>query len=245
MDLKCPSCGNAHRSEDHPGAFEILCACGYSLLVPDEKAFQVVIAEEDIPAAVDYSGGAPSALEESDPKIEVPSETESITNATPSFEALTPPEELPAGMIYDPFEIQNSLPTFDQSSPASDETHTHIPPSTPANSTRQEKPTAPELSGQWIVERSQSAAMGQFLGNSYKLQLEGLSREALVEISERALQLLKGRPWLETELRRKNILLEKLPDLTELEGVPELVAVEIYLAAFELGGKCRSSVLSS
>jgi len=62
VELICPSCGAKHRTEDYPGAFEILCACGYSILVPDVQAFDAPLtpAEE----APGFSHRAPIADEE-------------------------------------------------------------------------------------------------------------------------------------------------------------------------------------
>lgn len=40
MKIHCPSCGKPHLTEDHGGAFEIPCSCGYQILMPDVAALQ-------------------------------------------------------------------------------------------------------------------------------------------------------------------------------------------------------------
>src|SRR5687768_14620966 len=102
MDLSCPSCGVVHRTEDYPGAFEIQCSCGYSILVPDEQA----LAEPalDVPS---YDPSIPTAMEEEDAQMTIPAEDLSPSEAIeslPGSNEMTPPDQLPEGMVYDPFE---------------------------------------------------------------------------------------------------------------------------------------------
>ncbi len=227
MDIRCPSCGNSHRSEDHPGAFEISCSCGYSILVPDEKAFAVDTHTAPAPP-MNFSDAA--VAEASDDKVSMDFGQAAVEEAPSDHRTeMTPPEKLPDDMVYDPFELEGSAHA--PPVPLSDEGKTTTSPS------------APENSGQWIINRSQAASMGQFLGKSYKIRLQGLSREKLVEITKRCEALLTGRPWLETELRQRQILLDRIPEGTELDQVPELIAVEIYLACYELGGSCEVAAL--
>lgn len=262
MELTCPSCGTKHRTEDYPGAFDIQCVCGYSILVPDVEAFH----EGPSPGFVSRS---PLSQEDSETSIKL--DSSSFLMNEPTY---TPSEDLPAEMPYDPFEIpanqvsepQASPPSETQASPYSepqvnptsgDATLFSLPTSpspeprvtpasgTPAKPSHKKTPppppqaaTAERTTAQTLVERSQSASLGQLLGAPFDVEAQGLSREALVTVSMRCLKLLKNRPWLETELRRRKINLERIPDAPEFRSLPEIVAVEFYLACIEAGGRC-------
>lgn len=250
MELTCPSCGAKHRTEDHPGAFEIHCVCGYSILVPDEASFSLPV-EEAAPAAAHSPG---PAVEHSEPAVEsvVAPEPEPIAVNAPL--EMTPPEQLPEGMVYDPFELAQAeaaqsgavatefTPNFEMPAESSDAdataTGTAPAESAPAAAPARPATAAAPASGQAIVERVQAASMGRLLGADYRLRCEGLERDALVQITQRCLKLLKQRPWLETEVRGRKIDLESFPDSPVLARVPELLAMEIYLACAELGGSC-------
>ena len=249
MELSCPSCGAKHRTEDHPGAFEILCVCGYSLLVPDEKSFAPV--EPDPPPRT------PTAMDAEDAALAVsPPPAEEV----PSPLEMTPPDQLPEGMVYDPFELQqqqvaapstDALPQAfelpadafnpDPAAGASPSGFESIQPSEASPQATEAPKTAPAATpppGQSLVERVQLASMGHLLGHSFDISCEGLNRENLVLLAKRCSELTKRRPWLETELKKRNIELENLPENPSLKGVPEPVALEIYLTCFELGGTC-------
>lgn len=251
MEIKCPSCGTPHRSEDHPGAFEINCVCGYAILLPDEREFSIGVQQKP-------DASVPIALEQEDAdllvKIDAPSEDIAQIEGIDFAVDLTPPEELPKEMPYDPFEVGNlgEIPAFDNA-PAADVggmdfslPTTEATPEAPAaeSPTPQAAPTpvAPprRMTAQNIVDRAQTASMGQFLGSSYDLECRSLERGSLVEISKRCEKILLKRPWLQTELRNRKIDLQTLVDTSKIENLPEILAVEVYLAAYELGGSCQS-----
>jgi hypothetical protein len=114
MDLRCPSCGKTHRTQDYPGAFEINCSCGYSILVPNEEAFQVALDEnaaepKNIAAAQDDEA-PPLSAETLDP----------LKEFSPSTE-MTPPDQLPPEMVYDPFELKNEVESLENAAPSPSE----------------------------------------------------------------------------------------------------------------------------
>lgn len=120
MELRCPACGNAHNTEDYPGAFEIQCSCGYSILVPDEQSLSENIPVDDTHGFKD----APMAFdsEEEANRISVEADTES-SNGESSHEGshvsslgMTDPEELPEEMPYDPFELNTESSDSDEES---------------------------------------------------------------------------------------------------------------------------------
>lgn len=109
MELRCPSCGNAHNTEDYPGAFEIQCSCGYSILVPDEQSLSANIPVDethgfkDAPMAFDSEEEANKISVEPDENLvqeEVSDQQDHISSL-----GMTDPEELPEEMPYDPFEL--------------------------------------------------------------------------------------------------------------------------------------------
>lgn len=258
MEIKCPSCGAPHRTEDHPGAFEINCVCGYAILLPDEREFSVS-AHQSADANV------PIALEQEDAellvKIDAPEENVGNIEGIDFAVDLTPPEELPKEMPYDPFEVGSlgdvpafdnapesdaegmdfSLPTETPSEPAQESLSAATP--TPDEKPRSVPPVAAparRMTAQNVVDRAQTASMGQFLGSSYDIECQSLERNALVEISRRCEKILSKRPWLQTELRNRKIDLQSLVETSKIENLPEILAVEVYLAAYELGGSCQS-----
>lgn len=236
MEINCPSCGVKHRTEDSPGAFEINCVCGYALLVPDEDALRRATPNAE-------SVRIPISLEEEDQSLLIKPDVE---NTAPPAEGLTDSADLPDGMIYDPFEVQgfeNPPPTLSVVENPPDEFSPDEPEPSAGRFDSVTVITTPEkpAPAQTIVNRSQAASMGQFLGATYDIECQGLDRESLVSLSQRCQLLVKSRPWLETELRRRQIRLETLADDPRLVGVPELIAIEIYLGCFELGGSCISA----
>lgn len=252
MELSCPSCSVKHRTEDHVGAFEILCVCGYSILVPDEAAF----AEPAPPPS--HASRVPTTLDAEDSELAIPAPE---SDSTPAAFEMTPPEELPDGMVYDPFEVSEMGVSTETPVPVASPTDNLAPPPPETGGLGFEsivpdvsfeepaapvaapkaKPTAPapeRAAGQKIVERVQAASLGRLLGHSYGLRCEGLDRERLVEIAGRCEALVKARPWLESELRNRGLTLSALADDAKLANVPEVVALEVYLACYELGGTC-------
>lgn len=253
MELTCPSCGTKHRTEDYPGAFDIQCVCGYSILVPDVFAFQ----EGPAPGFITRS---PTSEEESETPLRLDlGNSVALQDKEPLF---TAPEDLPREMPYDPFEIPQSEPIVEGESvggfgnlfelPAEPEPTPVAAPKTPAHSNLPPRPPSPPpppparprpvaveaMTAQALVERSQSASLGQLLGPAFDVQAEGLTREHLVNVAKRCQKLLRHRPWLETELRRRHLDLEKIPDTRSLNNLPEILAIEFYLACIEAGGRC-------
>ncbi len=241
MDLMCPSCARKHRVEDYPEAFEIPCPCGYSILVPDLKQ---LASQERTKVTVDPSVAV--AVEEEDQKflIEDPNilaggEAEALAQSDVAVEAslaMTAPDELPQGMVYDPFELPNvdnqNVPSdsVGQSEPEAQlsETAGGLPYATNAPSHLQE-----------VLVQTQLANMGQILGRSFDLELKNLQPEVLEWIRQRLLELIGQRAWLRAELENRGIELESSAPLNSLKRVPELVAIEIYLACVEAGGHCE------
>ena len=272
MQLSCPSCGVQHKTEDYPQAFEINCVCGYSILVPDEAAILKSSEETRFDSAV------PTSMEEEDKGISFKLPEDRVeSGAVENVEAqgvlsMTPPDQLPKGMVYDPFELpQIPLPPSDAASvgenppsgeglsvDASVETDERGPladasSEVTSDSLDENAPLSPQpvlqqapqshpppaSLAQTIVERSQLASMGQLLGRSYRLECLDLDREALTVIKNRCQKILHERPWLESETRRRGLNFEELADTPSINDVPEILAVEIYLACFEMGGRCR------
>jgi hypothetical protein len=266
MELVCPSCATRHRTEEHPNAFEIACVCGYSILVPDEAALAR-------PVDPDGFESVPSAMEEGDAIPFTPAGMD--PRSAPEASSMTPPEELPREMAYDPFELQAPpsaeeappappMPTWDPVAAPEDATFVGgVVPSDPtaaptgawavnenaapapraASAPLGARPSAgpakaDRASGQAMVDRVQAASMGQLLGDDFDLAWGELARGVLVAVTERVTRLVAARPWLENELRARGIDLATLPDRRGLAKVPEIVALEIYLACFELGGQC-------
>jgi len=227
MELRCPSCGIVHRTEDYPGAFEINCVCGYSILVPDEKAFSVPV---DAP-----SSKVPTALEEEDNAISVkPEIVESEEASLMAPEGMTSPDQLPEGMAYDRFELASEDGSASGAFPAPPD---EVAPASENFESPSEKASS-QMTGQAIVDRTLAANLGQLLGPSYRLALQGLSREQKNILARRCQDLAKARPWIALELERRGFKFEEMPDQSSLEGVPEVLAVEIYLGCFEMGGSC-------
>ncbi|MBS1985580.1 MAG: hypothetical protein JST16_15560 [Bdellovibrionales bacterium] len=241
MELSCPSCGVKHRTEDHRGAFEILCVCGYSILIPDEAALAEPVAEE--------APSSPISMDAEDAALAVQPPLQQ--SDAPQALEMTPPDQLPSEMVYDPFELNPPPPPTESipSPPMDHQSEGYSGGEATAAGTEMsfdappiaEAPPAPEAAptpSQKLVERVQAASMGRLLGQSFDLKCSELSRDALVEVSKRCLRLMKDRPWLENELRSRGIDLETLADRPTLTDVPEIIALEIYLTCFELGGVC-------
>jgi hypothetical protein len=259
MELQCPSCGNVHRVEDYPGAFEIQCSCSYSILMPDQDA---LARHASLPAKDISFTAPPSAMEESDINSQIKLNENKPQRPSPQgVSGLTPPEKLPEGMLYDPFEV-SSLP--EQGAPQSLETPESFAENleapldgAPAFAALDEAPAATEsatpsaakpaakpapakaANSQDLVNRVQSASLGHFLGASYHLSLEGLDKIGADRVLDRCEGVLEKRPWLRHELKKRSVDLSALRSGRALENVPELLAVEIFLTCRELGGRCE------
>jgi hypothetical protein len=213
MEVRCPSCSAQHRSEDYPGAFDILCGCGYLILNPE------LSSESQSYNQVNFEG-APATSE--NPKITIEDETAVIQSdnfsleENPPFTAknLTPPEELPAGMLYDPAEI-------------------------PASTVEEIIETKIPEKSQALVERIQSASMSQVLGPDYDLEFTDLDQENRLKARERVHKFLQDHKWLLEIMERRSFVMETVFQNEKLEKVPEALAVEIYIACLENGGKCN------
>lgn len=212
MEVRCPSCSAQHRSEDYPGAFDILCGCGYLILNPE------LSADSQSYNQINFEG-APATSE--NPKITVDVEQATIQSANFSFEEnpvftaenLTPPEELPSGMLYDPSEV-------------------------PATNVDEIVESKPEKS-QALMERIQNASMGQVLGPDYDLEFSDLDQENRLKARERVQKFLQDHKWLLEIMERRSFILESVFQNEKIEKVPEALAVEIYIACLENGGKCN------
>ena len=89
-----------------------------------------------------------------------------------------------------------------------------------------------------LVSRIQLAELGHFLGSDYDLNWEGLRSSEIKKLQSRCHHFLQKRPWLLHEIKKRNINLEKQIESNSLKNLPELLALEIYMACFELGGRC-------
>jgi hypothetical protein len=234
MELVCPSCSTVHRTEEHPNAFEIQCVCGYSILVPDESALALAIEPEmNAPASADeVSVISPSLGDHGS----LQAEPEAQLN-------LTPTEQLPEGMVYDPFELPDSQPLIqDEFSDLEKSSESGATETSPLTSEPLTSLTATQRSivalGQPLVDRTQAASLGQLIGSSYSVQVSELDRANMESLIERLKNLAALRPWLQGELNQRHIVWADFLRDSTLNNVPELIAMEIYLGAFELGGHC-------
>jgi len=222
MELNCPSCGSAHRSEDYPGAFDILCGCGYLILNPDLGADSSSSDSEY--NAINFEG--PPVVDETQEKdlikVETPQDeifSLELPTSTPlaeesfSAENLTPSEDLPEGMLYDPGEVPSS--------------HAEIP-----------LDRAESSISRIFVERVQRASIGQILGPDYDLEFSDLSSEARMRARERVDKFLKDHKWLREEMERRSFVIKEAFQNEKCLQVPEALAVEMYIACLENGGSC-------
>lgn len=262
MQLTCPSCAATYEVEQDPHVFEINCVCGYSLLVPEFEA-----SENDSSAKTDnrpgFASAVPTAMDAEDDKLLIRPEGLMALNPdrkeSPSSGGvldMTPPEELPSGLVYDPFELPQLEPVA-EAEVAMDNQDVFAPepavsnpsavssrPTPRGGSSAQNPVTAVAVEKghsktQNLVTRSQLASMGNFLGASFHLKIQDVDVFGIERILLRVQKILSDRPWLEAETKRRQIDFTKLKTDFELRGVPEILALEIYLAAFEFGGHCQ------
>lgn len=229
MELTCPSCSTKHRTEDHAGAFEVQCTCGYAILLPDENTLQAPLPE-GFDALPDFSNASPMAQDHHHENAFVPLAGQPDTSLDPATIAaqsqddtafsslnLTAPEDLPAGMPYDPFELQTQWkPDGSAETPPE-------PKVVPVVMT--EKPVA----AQDIVNRIQMASIGYMHGALFDLQLGDLEGDKLKNLSEHCEKVLGEKPWLRAHAPQGFDRPETFLKLKKLSAIPELLAVEIYL----------------
>lgn len=226
MEITCPSCQEKHDSSLYPDAFEIQCSCGYSILIPDlsasspapDPSVAVAVVEEDEALKISTPQVAPS-----------PVPVEPVDPLAFSADAMTPSEDLPEGMVYDPTEIPGHV-----EAPAIVATHE----TTDSTSSTRHEPLKKTTHGQKIIEKSLLSQAGQFLGSSYTLRLSNLTTEALTEVKQNLYHLTTRRPWLLDELKKRSIDLDSLTLDQDLADIPEVLAVELYLLTVQLGGSC-------
>ncbi|MEO5667402.1 MAG: hypothetical protein ABIR96_05020 [Bdellovibrionota bacterium] len=243
MELSCPSCSSKHRTEDYPGAFEIQCACGYSILVPDEKSLTAPLDESDLLPLPDFDG-APMAQEHQNENLISIADTNSSIDLdvsimaaqaqddSPAFSSLnlTAPEDLPDGMPYDPFELENQWkpeePVAEMAAPLPSPNKART--ATPAATTPKPSPAKP-IEAQDLVNRIQMASIGYMHGALFDLNLGEFPDSQLKKLSERCVAVLDDKPWLRAYVSKGFEKPEELLKNRKLSAVPELLAVEIYL----------------
>lgn len=222
MEISCPSCSRAHRTEDHPGAFEIQCACGYSILVPDEAQFDLHPINENLTEEAEV----PLHNFEQAPAALVESEAESIAmpQNTPEGEVVSSGSSENTnigGLPYDPFLIEQGsheaqIETSVESAEAADRLH------------------------QSIAGRVFLAHLGQPESTTFHLKLSGIEDASADRLKKKLDAFLKARPWLGNRLLELGVSLDQIQNgEVEWTQVPEIFAVEVYLSAFEVGARCE------
>ncbi len=238
--IKCPSCQNVHDLNDYPGAFEIPCSCGYSILVPDVDAF----LEKDEGEETRYESRVPTAMDAEDEAVKVPVEVPGAQDL--SFEvsptapdevmegvqSMTPPEKLPEEMAYDPFEIAQ-LETEQEGLSAEPMEELSVEP----DNVQQSVVTVQNSSeADVVIQKNMLGQFGQLAGPDYSMMIKGLNREQRIELMHSVEELTRGRPWLDEELRKRKFRMESLVEQENIDAIPEILAVEIFLSVLELGG---------
>ncbi len=211
-----------HRSEDYPGAFDILCGCGYLILNPDIGGMGS--SSNDDYNEINFEG--PPAVAETAAKdlIKVHQEIEEPQMAHPtaaapfSAENLTPSDQLPEGMLYDPGEVPLDSPLM----------------LSEIEETNKVESTISRI----FVERVQRASIGQILGPDYELEFSNLDTEARLKARERVEKFLQDHKWLREEMERRSFVLAEVFQTERMSHIPEALAVEMYIACLENGGKC-------
>jgi len=244
MELSCPSCGAKHNTEDYPGAFEIACTCGYSLLVPDEKAY-LAQTQGAAPSLAPPTSALPTSAEEADRETLLKVESLIVPGVEPDSTGMS--GELPSGMIYDAFEFPSGDVAV-ETNPFTPSFHSPpgeaagLPPSEPVSASTP-RPVAQPM--QETVERVVRGQLGQILGRTFSLEMMDLSVDARETLVKRVSRFLDLRPWLRVELATQGFEVERLNKENQFNRIPEVLAVEIYLCVYELGGRCRSHLVSS
>lgn len=267
MELACPSCSSKHKTEDYPGAFEIQCSCGYSILVPDEAA---LAAESD--SEVDNSNGPPPSFD--DPPMAMDelqdsqfalagdesSENQEQVEGVESFSSLnlSDPKDLPDDMPYDPFELQDQWAQSnpeDGLAPKASATFTQGVASTEGVSDKGARKegrakdanspaiasTSTKTEGQDIVNRIQMASIGYLQGSLFDLEIEGLSKDLVKDLALHTQKFLSTRTYLREGLSKDFENPELIFKQPRILAVPEILAVEIYLYCTQNQISCKFS----
>lgn len=253
MELKCPSCGTAHQSDDYPGAFEIQCSCGYSILVPDEDALNAPPPEAEVPNYDD----SPMAQSEYDEAHKIPLNEDDEISAVITVEetqnlsslSMTDPEKLPDEMPYDPFEVQDNFePSHENLNTGFDAEGFEEKPEDDSNSETLSDDDAllqadsdsvtdsvpaeiaTPVTAQDVAEKIQLASLGYLLGSKFTVKVPGdLSTELVTGLLDCTDDQLLKHPWLKEHFSHTRSDLEKIIKATKIQAVPELLALEIYL----------------
>lgn len=257
MLITCPSCSRTHDSAKYRDAFEIECDCGYSILVPDEEAiakdnsntpgFQsppIAMDEEDNELAIDISGTNVVTEDQNNPFAPFDGATD-----------MTPEDELPTGMIYDPDEAQALADSKNEWSKSDQEKESFLDPFELPSETSQEDPTAqiqthenpsipdlPEVESpaQTLLQQNQSASLGHLVGSEYDINFSKLDESQLLKMTSRCEELLLANPWLKQLVESLNSKCspENFVKHKKIERVPEILALELFLYCYEIGGQC-------
>lgn len=266
MLITCPSCGKTHDSAKYRGEFEIACDCGYSILIPDEDAlsqpvdegagFQappIAMDEEDNSIAIDVDDGTNAGAEADDKGVEAANPFAPFDGATD----MTPESELPSGMLYDPDEadsLAESKEAWSQNSSAQKE---FLDPfaSEAADAFAEEVHALPEMEtvneplspAQTLVKRNQSAALGHLVGSSFDLNFSSLGEPLLLKMATKCEELLNNHPWIKqlVEDNHSKCSAEDFMKRKQVSNIPEVLALELFLYCFELGGNCSFSATES
>jgi hypothetical protein len=144
---------------------------------------------------------------------------------------LTAPENLPDGMPYDPFELQNQWkPEAGAATIVPEVTLVKSAKKAPAAPAAVAPPSPPKVvEAQDIVNRIQMASIGSMHGALFDLDLGELPEAQLKKLSAHCTQVLDARPWLRAFVDKGFEKPESLLRHKQLLAVPELLAVEIYL----------------
>lgn len=253
MIITCPSCQKTHNTEMHKGAFEIECDCGYSILIPDEAALSAVSTPNESPGFQ----APPIALDEEDEKLsidlndntsinEVDAEQENPFAPFDGAVDMTPENELPTGMIYDPDEAsalaESKEAWSESSSVAQFQDPFEAKEETKSDSTNSEPEATPAHSvAQSLVNMNQSASLGRLTGSLYDLSFESMSEDLCAKLSAKSEELLLTNPWIKQIVEDSGSLCAPKDFIVEkkVRKIPEVLALEIYLYCYEIGGQCK------
>ncbi len=240
MEISCPSCGQKHSTEDYPGAFEIPCSCGHSILVPDAESED--LSPDSLDPAEPYFKAPPLSFESQDEALALrsgsvklsPEDEELLRSAD-----LTSPDDLPDAMPYDPFELSDEHKVKDISEEVADINDALEDVEDPTSDKLGPSPRSKDSTKMDLIDRLQSASMGRFYGSSYTIEIHNLDAPKVAELKTLIDEFLSHQAWLAEELERRGIRIHQALEEQKVDNLPETVAVEIYLRCYELGGLCR------
>jgi len=142
---------------------------------------------------------------------------------------ISEPDQLPDKMVYDSFELNRANADIE-------------PESLVANNMEVEsvinENTQSQFGGQNIVKRTQLASIHQYLGPNYDLTILDLDQNSKTKLIRLCQSFLRNRMWLENELSKNDFDIDGIKNSEKIQNVPEILAVEIYLRCYELGGRC-------